>query len=166
MDSCHMLLCRPWKYDVDARHEGRKNVYTITKTGENFTMTPLPDDSKDKNILTSVMLVDEEFMKVLKEEDTPFFAIVVKPKDEPKKQPKSQEAKRKVGPKEVQDLLDKYKGIVADSTTDALPSQREISHCIDLIPSATFPNKVAYKFSPEQNAEVAKDPRIARERVH
>lgn len=27
MDACHLLLGRPWQYDVDARHEGRKNVY-------------------------------------------------------------------------------------------------------------------------------------------
>ncbi|XP_059067985.1 uncharacterized protein LOC131858696 [Cryptomeria japonica] len=120
-------------------------------------MTPLPDDNKDKHIVTSVMLVDEkEFMKGLKEKDTPFFAIVVKPKTEPKKQPKGSEIEKKVGPKEVQDLLGKYKGIVADSTADSLPPQREISHCIDLIPGATLPNKVTYKLTPEQNAEVAR----------
>ncbi|XP_057873714.2 uncharacterized protein LOC131079703 [Cryptomeria japonica] len=157
MDACNLLIDRPWQYDVDARHEGRKNIYTITKNGENFTMTPLPDDSKDKHIVTSVMLVDEkELMKVLKEEDTPFFAIVFKPKDEPKKQPKSQEARRKVGPKKVQDLLDKYKEIVANNTTYTLPPQREISHCVDLIPGATLPNKAACKLTPEQNAEATR----------
>lgn len=68
----------------------------------NFTMTPLLDDNKDKHIVTSVMLVDEkEFMKGLKEKDTPCFEIVVKPRTKPKKQPKNQETKRKVGPKEV-----------------------------------------------------------------
>lgn len=49
-------------------------------------MTHLPDDSKDKHIVTSVMLVDEkEFMKVLKEKYSHCFSIVVKPKTEPKK---------------------------------------------------------------------------------
>lgn len=30
------------------------------------------------------------------------------------------------------------------------------SHCIDLIPSATLPNKAGYKPTPKQNAEVAR----------
>ncbi|XP_059070912.1 uncharacterized protein LOC131861552 [Cryptomeria japonica] len=157
MDACHLLLGRPWKYDVDARHEGRKSVYIITKNGVNFTMMPLPDDNKDKHIVTSVMLVDErEFMKGVKEKDTPCFGIVVKPKIEPKKQPKNQETERRVGPKHVQNLLDRYKGIVVDSTTNSLPPQREISHCIDLMSGATLPNKAAYKLTPEKNAEVTR----------
>lgn len=142
---------------MDSRHEGRKNVYTITKNVENFTMTPLSDNSKDKCIVTSVILVDEkEFMRDLKEKDTHFFSIVVKPRDEPKKQPNKNETKGKVGPKEVQDLLDKYKGIIAHSTIDTLPPQREISHCIDLIPGATLPNQATYKLTSEQNVEVAR----------
>jgi hypothetical protein len=30
-----------------------------------------------------------------------------------------------------------------------------VSHCIDLIPGATLPNKAAYKLTPEQNEEIA-----------
>jgi hypothetical protein len=61
-----------------------------------------------------------------------------------------------VGPKEVKGLLEKYHGIVAGSTPASLPPKREVSHCIDLIPGATLPNKAAYKLTPEQNAEIAR----------
>lgn len=61
--------------------------YHIKKNGENFTMTSLPDDAKEKTSTSSVMLVGEkEFMKGLREEKTPCFFVVVKPKDNiPKK---------------------------------------------------------------------------------
>lgn len=40
MDACHLLLGRPWKYDVKARHEGETNVYHITKGGVKYTLNP------------------------------------------------------------------------------------------------------------------------------
>ena len=78
MDACHLLLGRPWQYDVCAKHDGKTNVYTITKDGVEYNMTPLPDDGK--LAANGVMLVGEkEFMRVTKEKDTPCFALVFKP---------------------------------------------------------------------------------------
>ena len=37
-----------------------------------------------------------------------------------------------------------------------LPPIRDISHCIDFIPRATLPNKAAYKMTPQQNEEIAR----------
>jgi hypothetical protein len=31
MDVCHILLGRPWKYDMNFIHDGRKNIYTLEK---------------------------------------------------------------------------------------------------------------------------------------
>jgi len=56
----------------------------------------------------------------------------------------------------VQELLDKYKGVISEGMPRSLPPVRDISHCIDLIPGSTLPNKAAYKLTPEQNAEVAR----------
>jgi hypothetical protein len=33
MDVCHLLLGRPWKYDRNVVHDGRKNTYTLEKNG-------------------------------------------------------------------------------------------------------------------------------------
>ncbi|XP_059070715.1 uncharacterized protein LOC131860330 [Cryptomeria japonica] len=157
MDACHLLLGRPWQYDTSAQHDGKKNVYHIKKNGDSFTMTPLPDEPKEKTSTNSVMLVGEkEFMRGLKEEKTLCFAVVVKPKDNRPKEEKIQNFAKDVGPKEVADLLNQYKGIVADGINDTLPPERLVSHCIDLIPGATLPNKAAYKLTPKQNAEVSR----------
>ena len=64
-----MLLGRPWQYDVCAKHDGKSNIYTITKDGVEYTMPPLPDDGKTTT--HGVMLVGEkEFIRVTKEKDT------------------------------------------------------------------------------------------------
>ena len=60
MDACHILLGRPWHYDVKSKHDGETNVYTITKGGIKYTMNPLPDDGKLEHVVTSVSLVGEK----------------------------------------------------------------------------------------------------------
>ena len=41
MDACHLLFGRPWKYDVDAQHSGRENLYKLEKGGVKYTLIPL-----------------------------------------------------------------------------------------------------------------------------
>lgn len=60
MDSCHILLGCPWQYDLNAQHDRQKNNYTITKNGESFSLTPLPDEGVDKQVHCSVMVVGEK----------------------------------------------------------------------------------------------------------
>ncbi|XP_059070630.1 uncharacterized protein LOC131860262 [Cryptomeria japonica] len=157
MDACHLLLGIPRQYDVDSRYDGKKNVYNLTKDGVQYTMTPLLDDGKDNHVVISVMLVGkEEFMQAIKEKDTPCFAIVVKPTKEVRKKAEEKEQERTAGPKQVKELLERYKGIVVGSKPETLPPFRDVSHCIDLIPGSAFPNKAAYKLTPDQNEEIAR----------
>ena len=44
-------------------------------------------------------------------------------------------------PEEIIELLNEYKDIIADDLPDGLPPVRSISHCMDLIPEASFLNK-------------------------
>jgi len=59
-------------------------------------------------------------------------------------------------PKEIQDMLQEFNDIVVDNLSDKLPLKRRISHHSDFIPGASFPNKVAYRLSPNDNEEVQK----------
>ena len=43
-----------------------------------------------------------------------------------------------------------------DELPNALPPIRSISHHIDLTPRAGFPNKVAYRLTPQENVEVGR----------
>ena len=57
-------------------------------------------------------------------------------------------------PIEVQDALNEYVDIVVDDFPNELSPVRSIIHHIDLIPGASFPNKVAYKMTPRENEEI------------
>jgi hypothetical protein len=43
-----------------------------------------------------------------------------------------------------------------DELSRSLPPMRSVSHHIDLIPGASFPNKASYKLMPQENEEVKK----------
>ena len=55
---------------------------------------------------------------------------------------------------EIENLLKEYKDIVAEDISDGLPSIRSISHCMDLILGASFPNKAPYRLTPTKNEEL------------
>jgi hypothetical protein len=96
----------------------------------------------------SVLMVGEEFLKTLEGEGVG-FTLVLKPKDEVG-------VKESDIPREVKEILEEYKDIVNDGQPTPLPPKRLVSHKIDFIPGATLPNKVAYKMTPQQNEEIAK----------
>lgn len=52
---------------------------------------------------------------------------------------------------EVSVLLNEFQDIVSDNVPEGLPLVRKISHHIDLIPRASFPNKVAHRMTPTEN---------------
>jgi hypothetical protein len=57
-------------------------------------------------------------------------------------------------PEEVQELLEEFIDIVVDELPRSLPPIRSVSHHIDLIPGASFPNKATYILTPQDNEEV------------
>lgn len=150
MDVCHILLGRPWQYDREAQHDGKNNVFVIKKEGMSYTLTPLKEDESVVHKGPSVMVVKEkEFMKNLEEEECG-YAIVGKPISE------AENNDSKEVPKEVQNLLDKYEGIVVKEIPNSLPPIYDVSHHIHLIPGVSLPNKAAYKMTPQQNEEIKK----------
>jgi hypothetical protein len=57
-------------------------------------------------------------------------------------------------PGEVLELLEEFTDIVVDELPRSLPPMRSVSHHIDLIPRASFPNKAVYRLMPQENEEV------------
>lgn len=55
---------------------------------------------------------------------------------------------------EIIELLNAYKDIVAKDIPDGLPPVRSRSHCMDLIPETSFPNKAPYTLTPTENEEL------------
>lgn len=53
-------------------------------------------------------------------------------------------------------MLERYHEIVDNGLPSALTQMREMIHHIDLIPRENLPNKEAYKMTPIQNVEIAR----------
>jgi hypothetical protein len=149
MDVCHLLLGRPWKYDRNVIHDGRKNTYTLEKNGRTHMLLPIKDKEVKPEVSNTVLLMSgKELLKeVKKKEDTQFIVV---------RKPRIVLTSTRVDdlPEEIQKLLEEFSDIVVDELPCSLPPIRSISHHIDLIPGASLPNKVAYRLMPQENEEV------------
>ena len=63
------------------------------------------------------------------------------------------ESKREILQK-VRLILEEFVDVVPDEIPHGLPSMRDIQHQIDLIPGSVFPNKPAYRMSPNKHEEL------------
>ena len=64
MDACHLILGRPWQYDVDATHRCKDNVYTFFKNGKKIVLGPIKEGSVPKAFKmegkSSLLIVNNE----------------------------------------------------------------------------------------------------------
>jgi hypothetical protein len=81
MDVCHLLLGRPWKYEINVIHDGRKNTYTLEKNGRTQMLLPIKDkELKPKVNNTVILMSGKELLTEVKEKEEPQFIVVRKPK--------------------------------------------------------------------------------------
>jgi hypothetical protein len=57
MDVCHLLLGRPWKYDINVVHDGRKNTYTLEKNGRTHMFLPIKDKEVKAEANNTILLM-------------------------------------------------------------------------------------------------------------
>lgn len=48
MDACHILLSRPWQFDLQTIHKGRDNTYEFSWMGKRIILLPSSTDPKNK----------------------------------------------------------------------------------------------------------------------
>jgi hypothetical protein len=151
MDVCHLLLGRPWQYDRNVVHDGRMNTYTLEKNGRTHMLLPIKDKEVKPEVSNTVLLMSgkELLTEVKKKEDPQFFVV---------RKPRIVLTSTRVDdlPDEIQELLEEFADIMVDELPHSLPPMRSVSHHIDLIPGASFPNKAAYRLTPQENEEVKK----------
>jgi hypothetical protein len=149
MDVFHVLLGRPWKYDINVIHDGRKNTYTLEKNGCKHMLLPIEDKGVKEEASPSILLMSgKELLNEVKKEQEMQFVVVRNPRVI------LTNTSMDDLPVEIQELLDNFVDIMVDELPHSLPPIRSISHHIDLIPGASFPNKEAYRLTPQENEEV------------
>jgi hypothetical protein len=149
MDVCHLLLGRPWQYDRNVIHDGRKNTYTLEKNGRTHMLLSIKDKEVKPEIRNTILLMNgKELLIEVKKKEEPQLIMVRKPK--------IVLTSTRVDdlPEEVQELLEEFSDIVVDELPRSLPSIRSVSHHIDLIPGASLPNKGVYRLTTHENEEV------------
>ena len=57
MNVCHILLGRPWKYDIKYVHDGRNNTYSLEKHGKRHTLSPLEDEASQVDSGLNIFLM-------------------------------------------------------------------------------------------------------------
>jgi hypothetical protein len=149
MDVFHLFLGRPWQYDKNVVHDGRMNTYTLEKNGRTHMLLPIKDKEVKLEVRNTVLLMSgKELLTEVKKKEEPQFIVVRKPKIV------LTSTRVYDLPKEIQELLEEFIDIVVDKLPHSLPPIRSVSHHIDLILGASFPNKAAYRYMPQENEEV------------
>jgi hypothetical protein len=138
MDVCHLLLGRPWQYDRNVVHDGRKNTYTLEKNGRTHMLLLIKDKEVKTKVSNIVLLMNgKELLKEVKKKEDPQFIVVRKPR--------IVLTNTRVDdlPEEIQQLLEEFADIVVDELPCSLPPIISISHHINLIPGASLPKNIA-----------------------
>jgi hypothetical protein len=79
MDVFHVLLERPWKYDRNVIHDGRKNTYTLEKNGCKHMLLPIEDKGVKEETSPNILLVSEkELLKEVKKDQEFQFVVIGK----------------------------------------------------------------------------------------
>jgi hypothetical protein len=78
---CHLLLGRPWKYDRNVIHDGRKNTYTLEKNGRTHMLFSIKDKEVKPELSNTVLLMSgKELLKEVKKKEDTQFIVVRKPR--------------------------------------------------------------------------------------
>nr|GFD05834.1 putative reverse transcriptase domain, zinc finger, CCHC-type, aspartic peptidase domain protein [Tanacetum cinerariifolium] len=75
MDTCHLLLRRPWLYDHKVKHDGFRNTYSFHKDGLHVTLAPL--NPKDATPEVAPMTKDEIVGLARQSPPGPILGLVV-----------------------------------------------------------------------------------------
>jgi hypothetical protein len=143
MDVCHLLLGRPWKYDRNVVHDGRKNMYTLEKSGRMHMLLSIKDKQVETEMRNTILLMSgKELLKEVKKKEDMQFIVVRKPIIV------LDNTRIDDLPEEIQELLEEVANIVVDELPCSLPPIRSISHHINLIPRASFSRKATYRLTP------------------
>ncbi|XP_023873831.1 uncharacterized protein LOC111986436 [Quercus suber] len=146
MDACHLILGRPWQYDVDPTHRCKDNVYVLFKNGRKIVFGSIKEGSMPKASKVegkpALLIVnnEDEFGRECKELKQ-VYAIVLTD-GEPKKVTKIPEA--------IQPLIKEFEELFPEELPAGLPPMRDIQHCIDLALGASLPNLPHCRMNPQE----------------
>ncbi|KAI0507351.1 hypothetical protein KFK09_013473 [Dendrobium nobile] len=150
MDVCHLILGRPWQFDVGTHYDGRANVYSLDWKGKKLRLLPgstnSPSLDKDYSKRAAIHFVSGHNLVRDWKEQAPLFALLIT-------EPNQSHPLQEVSP-DVSKLLEQYRDVMPEVLPAELPPLRSIQHQIDLVPGGTLPNLPHYRLKPKEQAIV------------
>jgi hypothetical protein len=81
MDVCHVFLGRPWKFDRNVIHDGRKNTYTLEKNCRTHMLLPIEEKKVKEESNTCILLMSgKDILSEVKKEREMQFAVIRNPR--------------------------------------------------------------------------------------
>ncbi|XP_020682380.1 uncharacterized protein LOC110099531 [Dendrobium catenatum] len=145
MDVCHLILGRPWQYDVGAIFDGRANTYSFDWKGKRLRLLPRNPEQENSNghAKASLVAVSGKALLNVWKESSHLLALLIKEQNHP--------LEDRPIPDGVKVLLEQFAEIAPPELPSGLPPIRSIQHQIDLVPGANLPNLPHYKMSPNEH---------------
>ncbi|XP_020698625.1 uncharacterized protein LOC110111201 [Dendrobium catenatum] len=145
MDVCHIILGRPWQFDVGEIFDGRANTYTFDWKGKKLRLLPDPavKEATPPADKAALFVVPGNALLNAWKESSDIVALVVKEQ--------TATVNRTGLPPAVSQLLQQYSDVCPQELPAELPPLRSINHQVDLHPGATLPNIPHYKMSPTEH---------------
>ncbi|XP_060211914.1 uncharacterized protein LOC132639485 [Lycium barbarum] len=183
MQDFHLLLGRPWKFDVDTQHNERTNKYSFVVKGKKYILNPLPpyQVSEDYRVIRELW---EKYQKEEKEKSERETLLVIGGEGtsqdsfkkyllaKPSNCLKGVDERRflvclvnkylllnanqatRTLPSSISSLFQEYKALFPEEMPTGLPLLRGIEHQIDFVPGSQIPNKLAYRSNSKETKEL------------
>ena len=152
MDVAHVLLGRPWFYDLNVTNFGKDNIYSFKYKGKNIILRPAkPKVCIGKRDISKLLERNLHILKCKQFEREEFetgMCLALVAKEVPS------DSSIVDVPLEVKNLLDDFVDMVPDELPSELPPLRDIQHVIDLVPGSQMPNLPHYRMNPKERDEL------------
>ena len=169
MEASHVLLGRPWQFDRDVHHDGHTNTYSFQFKKQKITLMPLSPSEvcRDQNIMRGKREVERKCLEEGKKEKNkkkgeglidPSPSTLFVQKSEIKHllltrqplymlccKPFCLNSNKDDLPSDITSLLHEFQDVFPQELPKGLPPIRGIEHQIDFMPSASLPNRPAYR---------------------
>ncbi|XP_020697731.1 uncharacterized protein LOC110110544 [Dendrobium catenatum] len=143
MDICHLILGRPWQYDMGAIYDCRQNVYTVDWKGKKLRLCPQTPTLSGSTITHNAAYVVSGKLLVQSRQDVKaLLALVVADSNK--------EGVTSSYPLEIREILHQFADVIPSELPPGLPPLRSLQHQIEFIPGATLPNLPHYRMSPKE----------------
>ncbi|KAH9735062.1 Endonuclease [Citrus sinensis] len=141
MDACHLLLGRPWQYDRNVVHDGKRNTYSFMFNNTKIVLLPNKEFTLQQD-LGNYLLGKKQFIDVVAETKRVYILLG-----------KESNGDSKI-PEAVTPILAEFQDLFPNELPQGLPPLRDIQHQIDLVPGFTLPNRPYYRMSPTEHEEL------------